>query len=132
MEPTPKPFVILVVDDEPSLRELYKIALTKEGFSVVTATNGQEGIAAAKKERPDLILMDVSMPVMDGASAALALKSDFSTKDIKLAFLTSLSDPNPAEIGIDVNVAKQVGAMDFIKKGLPMNELILKVKGYLN
>jgi len=122
---------ILVVDDEPSLRELYEAELVHAGLSVVTATNGQEGVAAAKREQPDLILMDVSMPIMDGASAALALKNDPDTKDIKLVFLTSLSDPNPAEIGIDVNVAKQVGALDFIKKGLPTKEFILKVNQYI-
>jgi len=81
---------ILVVDDEQKIRELLDLRLSAEGFKVVQAADGEEGVAAARKHSPDLILMDVMMPKMDGAEAVNALQQDAETKDIPVIFLTSM------------------------------------------
>ena len=85
--------LILIVDDEPAFREIFGAKFTADGFRVETAENGQVGVEKAKALKPDLILMDVKMPVMDGATAVLKLRDDPETKDIKVVFLTSLGDP---------------------------------------
>lgn len=121
--------MILVVDDEPELITMYKTKLERSGFRVATAENGELGIAAVKAERPDLVLMDVKMPVMDGVAAQQALKADPATKDVKVVFLTAFSDPSRPEI--DEDFARNAGAIDFIKKGINLDEFVEKVKGYL-
>ena len=124
-----QPPLILLVDDEPDILSLYKAALTKEGLTVITATNGAEAVEAAKKNHPALVLMDMKMPVMDGVEAAIKLREDPETATLRLVFLTAFNDPNRPEA--DVKLAKEIGALDFIKKGLGLKDLAAKVKGYL-
>ena len=121
--------LILLVDDEPDVLSLYKMALTKEDLTIITATNGAEAVEAAKKNHPALILMDMKMPVMDGVEAAIKLREDPETATLRLVFLTAFNDPNRPEA--DVKLAKEIGALDFIKKGLGLKDLAAKVKGYL-
>jgi CheY-like chemotaxis protein len=121
--------LILLVDDEEDLISSYKTKLERSGFRVVTASNGQEGVATATATHPDLILMDVKMPVMDGVAAQQKLKSDPATKDIKVVFITAFSDPSRLEI--DQDFAKENGAVDFIKKGISLDDLVEKVRAYL-
>jgi len=85
--------LILIVDDEPDFRDIFKIKLSAGGMRVETAANGKEGIEKAKQLKPDLVLMDVNMPIMDGAHALMELQKDPETKNIKVVFLTSLGDP---------------------------------------
>lgn len=105
-----------MVDDEENFREIFQSVLTSAGYQVKTAANGKEGVEAAKAIRPDLILMDVKMPVMDGAQAAMALHEDPETKDMKIIFLTSFGDPNVEMQDFDRKFAQEFGAMDYIKK----------------
>jgi CheY-like chemotaxis protein len=127
MEPTQP--LVLIVDDESDLLDTYKTKLERSGFRVLSAANGEEGIAVATKEHPDLILMDVKMPVMDGVTAQQKLQENPDTKNIKVVFLTAFSDPAHPEI--DQAMAKGSGAIDFLKKGISLDELVEKVKGYL-
>src|SRR5574343_46921 len=83
---------ILIVDDEQDILELIRHTLNKEGFEVHVAVNGQQAIEKAKKLLPDLILMDVMMPVMDGMEACRLIKDDASIKDIPIVFLTARSE----------------------------------------
>ena len=108
----------------PSIRQL-----DRAGFRTITASNGEQGIAVAKAQMPDLILMDMKMPVMDGVAAQQALKGDPATTNLKVVFLTAFSDPMHPEV--DEYLSKTVGAVDFIKKGIGLDELVEKVKGYL-
>ena len=85
--------LILIVDDEPAFREIFGAKFAADGFRIETAENGQIGIEKAKALKPDLILMDVNMPVMDGATAVLKFRDDPETKDLKVVFLTNLGDP---------------------------------------
>ena len=81
---------ILVVDDEPEVVQLLSMRLSSEGYNVLTAVNGKEAVNIAKKEKPDLIVLDVLMPEMDGSKAASILKESPETKDIPVIFLTCL------------------------------------------
>lgn len=123
------PRLVLIVDDELDILDIYREKLVRNGFEVVTATDGAEGVELAKQKHPDLILMDVKMPVMDGITALMKLKEDPTTKDIKVVFLTAFSDPNVPEV--DIKAAKEMGAIDFIKKGTALDEVVEKVKQYL-
>jgi CheY-like chemotaxis protein len=82
--------VILVVDDEKRIRDMLDIRLCSAGYEVIQAKDGEEGVAQARKHRPDLILMDVMMPKMDGGEAVKYLESDSQTKDIPVIFLTAI------------------------------------------
>ncbi len=124
-----QPPLILIVDDEPDILSMYKTKLERAGFRVITAPDGAQGIQVATAERPDLILMDVKLPVMDGIEAQQKLRENAATKDLKVVFLTAFSDPARPEI--DENLAKGTGALDFIKKGINLDELVAKIRGYL-
>lgn len=124
-----KPATILLVDDEADVLSVYQTKLAKAGFNILAASNGAEAIQVAAERHPDLILMDMKMPVMDGVTAQMKLKENPATKDIKVVFLTAFSDPINPEI--DVMSSKEIGALDFIKKGIGLDELVAKVRGYL-
>jgi two-component system phosphate regulon response regulator PhoB len=130
MDINQKPALILLVDDEADILSIYKAKLDKVGFRVITASDGAQAVQMAIDQHPDLILMDMKMPVMDGITAQSKLEENPVTKDIKVVFLTAFSDPMNPEI--DERSAKENGAFDFIKKGIGLDELVEKVRGYLN
>lgn len=121
--------VILIVDDEPQILKIYGDTLKDEGFEVIMASNGQECLKLAQEKIPNLILLDVKMPDMNGIQVFEKLKEDPRTKDLKVVFISAFGDPRSVEI--DADVAKQMGAIDFLKKGLSLDELIKRVKIYL-
>lgn len=84
--------IILVVEDEAPLLSALKSKLKDEGFSVDTATNGVEGLESIKKEKPDLVLLDILMPQMDGITMLKKMKEDSKTRDIPVIVLTNLYD----------------------------------------
>jgi CheY-like chemotaxis protein len=120
---------ILVVDDEKLSVSLYREILEAEGFEVFTAGNGVECLEIAKKHKPDLILLDMKMPEMDGAQTLLKLREDPEMKDVKVVFLTAFGDPL-TDVG-DIGFAKGEGATDYIRKGIGKDELTARVKNYL-
>lgn len=122
--------LILLVDDEPDIISLYSAVLQREGHDVITAENGAEGVVMAKERHPDLILLDLKMPVMDGVETLAKLKEDPTTKDIKVVFLTAFGDPKH-EIDIDAKYAKEVGAVDFLKKGMQLGEFLQELKKHI-
>jgi DNA-binding response OmpR family regulator len=124
------PPLILLVDDEAQIRDLYAIKLQGAGFEVIQAINGLSGYQQAKEKKPDLIMLDMRMPIMDGAETIAKLKEDAETKPIKVIFLTALSD-KPEFIDSDVKVAKDVGAADYFKKDIDLDEMVKRVKGHL-
>jgi len=81
---------ILIVDDEKDMLAVLEKALTAEGYSIITADNGKDAIVLANSTHPDLIMLDIVMPGMDGAEVAARLKEDRETKDIPVIFLTCL------------------------------------------
>lgn len=114
-------YKILIVDDVVSNVLLLKILLTNEKFQVCTANNGRTCIEVAKKEHPDLILLDVMMPDINGFDTAVVLKKDEETKDIPIIFLTALNTPQDLVHGF------QVGANDFLTKPFNKEELVMRV-----
>lgn len=114
-------YKILIVDDVVSNVLLLKILLTNEKFQVCTANNGTTCIEQARKEHPDLILLDVMMPDISGFDTAIVLKKDEETKDIPIIFLTALNTPQDLVHGF------QVGASDFLTKPFNKEELIMRV-----
>lgn len=104
---------ILLVEDNEDNREIYAVYLTHAGYSVLQASNGAEGVTAARASHPDLILMDLSMPVMDGWTATKALKADDATAAIPVLALSAhvlMSGEHQAmrEMGFDAYLTKPV------------------------
>ena len=114
-------YKVLIVDDVVSNVLLLKILLQKEGFQICTANNGVVCIELAKSEKPDLILLDVMMPEMNGYDTATVLKQNPETKDIPIIFLTALNTPGDLVKGF------QVGANDFLTKPFNKEELVMRV-----
>lgn len=114
-------YKILIVDDVVSNVLLLKILLTNEKFQVCTASNGNTCIEQAKKEHPDLILLDVMMPDINGFDTAVILKKDPETMRIPIIFLTALNNPSDLVHGF------QVGASDFLTKPFNKEELVMRV-----
>jgi CheY-like chemotaxis protein len=123
--------LILVVDDEHDLLEIMSLKLTNEGFDTVVAYNAKEAVDAAKRVKPDLILMDIHMPGESGTDAALEIKQNPETKDTKIAFLSNLKDPWPQTMADRNNLAKEIGMEDFIDKTEDLNATVAKVREIL-
>ncbi|MDE5948134.1 MAG: hybrid sensor histidine kinase/response regulator [Prevotella sp.] len=114
-------YKILIVDDVVSNVLLLKILLTNEKFQICTASNGRECIEKTKSERPDLILLDVMMPDLNGFDTAVILKNDPETANVPIIFLTALNTPSDLVQGF------KVGASDFLTKPFNKEELIVRV-----
>ena len=114
-------YKILIVDDVMSNVLLLKILLTNEKFQVCTANCGNACIEQARKEHPDLILLDVMMPDINGFDTAVIMKKDDELKDIPIIFLTALNTPQDLVKGF------QVGASDFLTKPFNKEELVMRV-----
>ena len=113
--------LILIADDEPLNVELLKRRLEWEHYSVVTARNGSDAVEKAKLFLPDLIILDVMMPVMDGLQACRVLKDNSMTRDLPVIFLSALDDTETTVNGLSL------GANDFISKPFRPEELIARV-----
>lgn len=106
---------ILLVDDDIDFVEITKSQLRKGGFDVEVAYNGEECIEKVKKDKPDLILLDIMMPVMNGYDTCLKLKSNEETKTIPVILLTSLAKDNKLESKADDYIQKPPNYEDLIK-----------------
>jgi two-component system alkaline phosphatase synthesis response regulator PhoP len=120
-----KPTKILVVDDEQDILELIRHALNKEGFEVFVCANGQQAVEKTKKINPDLILMDVIMPIMDGMEACRQIKDAPETSNIPVIFLTARSEEFAELAGFEA------GADDYISKPIRARVLISRIKAIL-
>jgi DNA-binding response OmpR family regulator len=117
---------ILVVDDEPSIVKLVEATLASRGYEIFKAYDGQEAIVEAKLHKPDLILLDVMMPHMDGKEARKRLKADPATKDIPVIHLTAVGDFDQQR------EALADGATDYIVKPFSPSELADVVADHLD
>lgn len=120
-----KDFKILVVDDEPDIIQFIQYNLSKEGYQVVTADNGSSAIAIAEKERPDLILLDIMMPEMDGVEVCRQLRAKDDFQDTLISFLTARSEEYSQIAALDV------GGDDYITKPIRPRLLISRIKALL-
>jgi two-component system alkaline phosphatase synthesis response regulator PhoP len=120
-----KDIKILLVDDEPDILEIVGYNLSQEGYKIVTATNGKEAVAAAKKEQPHLIIMDVMMPEMDGMEACENIRRIPELSNTIITFLTARSEDYSQVAGFEA------GADDYITKPIKPKLLVSKVKALL-
>lgn len=116
---------ILIVDDEPDILELIEYNLKKEGYQVYTATNGQECVAEAKRVLPDLIILDIMMPKMDGIEACRMMRAMPEFKNTFMVFLTARSEEYSEIAGFNV------GADDYIAKPIKPRSLISRINAIL-
>jgi DNA-binding response OmpR family regulator len=117
---------ILVVEDEEILLTALSEELKQEGFDVAGAKDGVEGVEKASSEKPDMILMDLVMPRLDGIGALKQIKENPETKDIPVVILTNLSDYDK------ISDALSLGAMDYlVKANYRLEELVNKIKTVL-
>lgn len=111
---------VLVVEDDPKNRKLLRDLLDVKGYAVHEASNGKEGVEQAGKHLPDLILLDMQMPVMDGFEAARKLKADDKTRSIPIWALTSYAMPGDEkkvrEVGCDGYITKPIDTQDFLRR----------------
>ena len=120
-----KDITILLVDDEQDILEIVGYNLSQEGYKIVTAVNGKDAIAKAKKELPHLIIMDVMMPEMDGMEACEAIRKIPELNQVIITFLTARSEDYSQVAGFDA------GADDYITKPIKPKLLVSKVKALL-
>ncbi len=119
---------ILIIDDNKDFLEIFSMKLTQAGYDVVTAASGKEGIEKAKTVHPDLVLLDVEMPEMNGLETLAKLKEDSMTAALKIVFLTNYGEPSKDTTWIDEKFAREAGAMDYIKKSEDLSKVIEEVK----
>ena len=110
---------ILIVDDEPRNLKLFRDLLQRIGYETIEATDGEQGVELARARNPDLILMDIMMPKMDGIEATRILKADTATKNIPIIALTSYAmkgdRERTLEAGCDGYIAKPVDIQELLK-----------------
>jgi two-component system alkaline phosphatase synthesis response regulator PhoP len=122
MEPKIK---VLIVDDEPDILEFLHYNLSRSGFDVVQATNGPDAIKLAQKELPDLILLDIMMPGMDGVETCYEMRRIDVLKDTLIAFLTARSEEYSEIAGLEA------GADDYIQKPIRPRLLLTRIKALM-
>lgn len=116
---------ILVIDDDTSINELIKINLELSGYKVIQALDGIKGFALAKQELPNVIVLDVMMPEVDGYTVAQRIRQNESTKNIPILMLTALSQINDKVKGFDI------GVDDYLVKPFEMEELRVRIRALL-
>jgi DNA-binding response OmpR family regulator len=112
---------VLLIEDEAAIRLLVRVNLAAEGIELLESREGATGIELARAERPDLILLDVGLPVLDGWQVGRELKEDAATHEIPLVFLTALAHPGERERGF------RLGAVDYITKPFDPGALARRV-----
>ncbi len=117
--------LILVVDDEADILNLVKYNLARDGFQVATAESGEAALRAARRKPPDLILLDLMLPGLDGFAVTRALKADQKTAHVPIAFLSARGDE------ADVVTGLELGAEDYITKPFSPRVLVARVKAML-
>lgn len=117
---------ILVVDDDPEIVGFVEMTLKEAGYEVFTAENGKEGVKQAKAHRPDLVLLDLAMPVMHGYEVCHALRADEELKTVKIIVTSGKSYP------VDIRNAKNAGADHYMVKPYGLAQLLDTIQGMLS
>ena len=118
---------ILLIDDDPLIVRMYERKLVKEGFAVTLASNGEEGLKALEKDAPDIVLLDVLMPKMNGWETLKKIKENPKTAHIPIVVLTSLGDRKD-----DIQKFKDVGVKEYIVKSeVDLKTLVATIRKYI-
>ena len=116
---------ILIVEDEANIRQLVRYNLEKEGFQIIEAVDGLQGVKLAKIEKPDLVLLDLMLPEMDGLEVCRNIKGNTGTSSLPIIMLTAKSEE------IDKVIGLELGADDYMTKPFSPRELVARVKAVL-
>ena len=116
---------IVVIEDEVDILEVINYNLSKEGFDVCSALDGEEGLALIKKEVPDLVLLDLMLPGLDGIEICRKLKTDYSTRSIPIIMVTAKGEESDIVLGLGM------GADDYMVKPFRPRELIARIRSVL-
>jgi len=117
---------VAVVDDDPSITRVMKVILRSSGYDVVTAPGGEEGLELARSEAPDVLLLDVMMPGIDGFEVCRRLKADEGTRDIPVIFVSALTAEKEIEQGMSL------GALAYLTKPFTPDLLLAKISEIAN
>jgi DNA-binding response OmpR family regulator len=116
---------VLVVDDEEYIQHILNFSLGAEGYEVITAADGEEAVNIARSEKPDIIVLDIMMPKMDGYEACKQLKADPRTQNIPVILLTAKGRE------VDRKLGAEAGADDYVVKPFSPGRLIERVEGFI-
>jgi len=116
---------VLIVDDSPTEMHILSGILEQQGYTILSAVDGEKGVVAAREEQPDLILMDVVMPGMNGFQATRLLSRDEATKHIPIIIVTTKDQETDRVWGL------RQGAKDYVTKPVSKDELLTKIKNIL-
>ncbi len=116
---------VVVIEDEPDILELIEYNLRREGFEVATATSGRSGLSVIGRERPDVVLLDLLLPGLDGLDVCRRLRSVDSTRDLPVIMVTARGEESDVVLGLGV------GADDYIHKPFSPRELIARIRAVL-
>ncbi len=116
---------ILIVEDDRDILEMVEYNLREEGYITVSALNGEDGVNLARRERPDLIILDIMLPVMDGFEVCRALKSEEATARIPIIILSAKSQETDKVVGLEL------GADDYVTKPFSPRELIARIRAII-
>jgi two-component system cell cycle response regulator DivK len=117
---------ILVVEDQEDNRQIIRDMLSATDYEITEAENGEEALAAVAKQRPDLILMDIQMPIMDGYEATRRIKADPALRAIPIIAITSYA------LSGDEQKAREAGCDDYVPKPYSPRQLLAKIRQYLS
>lgn len=118
---------LLVIEDDQFYANIFQKKLMIEGFDVVLASDGEQGLKAMREQKPDVILLDMIMPVKDGLETLKELKGDDTLKNIPVIVLSNLGQEE------DISKTKKLGASDYIvKSNMSVHDMVDKVKKYVN
>lgn len=120
--------VVLLVDDDDNFREIIKAKLEAVGFAVIEAKDGEDGVDKAKNNKPDLILMDVQIPKMNGIEALSKIKANPDTSETKVLFLTNYGEANTSDAPLDDKFARDIGAIGHLRKTDDLDKITERVK----
>lgn len=124
-------YTILLVDDDNSFREIIKTKLEAAGFVLEEADNGEDGFEKTKQMKPDLVLMDVQMPKMNGIETLSKIKADSEIAATKVIFLTNYGEANTADAQLDDKFAKDIGAIGHLRKTDDLDLIVGRIKQVL-
>jgi two-component system alkaline phosphatase synthesis response regulator PhoP len=116
---------VLVVDDEEYIQHILNFSFGAEGFEVITAADGEEAVTIARSEKPDIIVLDIMMPKMDGYEACRQIKGDPQTHNIPVILLTAKGRE------VDRKLGAEAGADDYVVKPFSPGRLIERVEGFI-
>jgi len=125
------PPLILIADDDNDFKEVLSAKLLASGYQIAEASDGAQAIQKAKSLIPDLVIMDIQMPNVNGTEAVLELKHNAATKDIRIAFFSNLLYPWPGVKKENDQMAQELGAVHFMKKSDELDDIVKKVKEIL-